>query len=218
MNEIVVRPLRFSADVPAMRAFLETLGLRSRIESERGGWVDMVAGRGMVALHDAASSSTGAKARDTRLSFEADEIDELKSRLEAAGYQEVAIWDEAYGRVLSVLGPDDTTLWIDERSKDLYGYKLDDAHPDTRWSVTPRLAVQDQAAWQRFLQTLGGDNAELVRYDPPAAEIEVRLELSTSEPLDEVVRRLVATGYEPTEATDGLSVVDPDGLIVRVHG
>ena len=66
MNEIVVRPLRFSADVPAMRAFLETLGLRSRIESERGGWVDMVAGRGMVALHDAASSSTGAKARDTR--------------------------------------------------------------------------------------------------------------------------------------------------------
>ena len=110
MNEIVVRPLRFSTDVPAMRAFLETLGLRSRIESERGGWVDMVAGRGMVALHDAASSSTGAKARDTRLSFEADEIDELKSRLEAAGYQEVAIWDEAYGRVLSVLGPDDTTL------------------------------------------------------------------------------------------------------------
>jgi hypothetical protein len=46
MNEVVIRPLRFSDDVPAMRAFLETLGLRSRIESERGGWVDMVAGRG----------------------------------------------------------------------------------------------------------------------------------------------------------------------------
>src|SRR5215207_3284127 len=150
MNETFVRPLRFSADVPAMRAFLETLGLRSRIESERGGWVDMVAGHGMVALHDAAASSTGAKAGDTRLSFEADDIEELKVRLEAVGYQEVTIWDEAYGRVLSVLGPDNTTLWIDERSKDLYGYKLRDAHPDARWSVTPYLAVQDQEGWQLF--------------------------------------------------------------------
>lgn len=35
-NGIVVRPLRFSADVEAMRRFLELLGLRSRIESERG--------------------------------------------------------------------------------------------------------------------------------------------------------------------------------------
>jgi hypothetical protein len=91
MSEVVVRPLRFTDNVQAMRAFLETLGLRSRIEAERGGWVDMVAGRGMVALHDAASSSTGAKAGDTSLSFEADDIDELKQRLEAAGYQEVAV-------------------------------------------------------------------------------------------------------------------------------
>jgi hypothetical protein len=70
MSEIVVRPLRFTDNVQAMRAFLGTLGLRSRIEAERGGWVDMVAGRGMVALH-AAASSTGAKAGDTSLSFEA---------------------------------------------------------------------------------------------------------------------------------------------------
>ena len=48
MNDVVIRPLRFTADVGAMRAFLEALGLRSRIESERGGWVDMLTGRGMV--------------------------------------------------------------------------------------------------------------------------------------------------------------------------
>jgi uncharacterized glyoxalase superfamily protein PhnB len=218
MSEVVVRPLRFTDNVQAMRAFLETLGLRSRIEAERGGWVDMVAGRGMVALHDAASSSTGAKAGDTSLSFEADDIDELKQRLEAAGYQEVAVWDEAYGRVLSVLGPDNSTHWVDERSKDLYGYKQHDAHPDRRCSVTPYVAVADQAAWLRFLEVLGGDNADLVRFGPPAAELEVRLEFSTTESLDEAVRRLVATGYQPEESADGLSVVDPDGLVVRVHG
>ena len=58
MNDVQIRPLRFTADVEAMRAFLETLGLRSRIESERGGWVDMLTGRGMVALHDAAKTFT----------------------------------------------------------------------------------------------------------------------------------------------------------------
>jgi hypothetical protein len=121
MNEVVIRPLRFTAHVGAMRAFLETLGLRSRIESERGGWVDMVTGRGMVALHDAASSSTGGRPGQTSLSFEADDIDELKNRLEKAGYADTAVWDEAYGRVLSVTGPDGVQIWIDERSEDLYG-------------------------------------------------------------------------------------------------
>ncbi len=82
MNDVVIRPLRFTDDVQAMRAFLETLGLRSRIESERGLWVDMVAGRGMVALHDAASNTSGAGPGETRLAFEADDIDELKDRLD----------------------------------------------------------------------------------------------------------------------------------------
>lgn len=36
-NQVVLRPLRFTTDVPAMRRFLETLGLKSRVESEHGG-------------------------------------------------------------------------------------------------------------------------------------------------------------------------------------
>lgn len=218
MNQIVIRPLRFTADVPKMRAFLETLGLRSRIESERGAWIDMVAGRGMFALHDAANSSTGGQPGDTRLAFEADDIDELKDRLELAGYRDAAVFDEAFGRVLSVTGPEDNKIWIDERSKDLYGYKLHDANPDSRWSVTPLLRVSDQAAWQRLLETLGGDSVELVRFGPPAEELEVRLELSTTESLAEVAQRLHATGYESVEIPDGLSVVDPDGQVVQMRG
>jgi len=123
-NQVVLRPLRFTADVPAMRRFLETLGLKSRVESEHGGWVDMVAGRGMVALHDSASSATGAKSGETGLSFEADDIEELKERLQAAGYQDATVWDEAYGRVLSVTAPVDAVIWVDQRNDDLYGYKL----------------------------------------------------------------------------------------------
>jgi hypothetical protein len=217
MNEVVIRPLRFTADVPAMRAFLETLGLRSRIESERGGWVDMVAGRGMVALHDSATSSTGGRAGETSLAFEADDVDDLRARLDAAGYQDATVFDEAFGRVLSMVGPENTPIWIDERSKDLYGYKLNDAQPDQRWSVKPQLSVENQAAWLRFLEFLGGDSAELVRFGPPAAELEVRLEFGTAERLADVARRLTAAGHPSRQAEGMLTVTDPDGQTVRVH-
>ncbi|MDX6281023.1 MAG: hypothetical protein QOH03_2094, partial [Kribbellaceae bacterium] len=194
------------------------------IESERGGWVDMVGGWGMVALHDSAASAMGAESGETTLSFEADDIDELKDRLEAAGFEEVSIFDEAFGRVLTAKGPDGVGLWIDERHKDLYGYKLHDAHPDTRWSVTPVLAVSDQAGWERLMDTLGGDNPELARFRAGGADVriaggpEVQLELTTTESLDAVAERLAATGYRTEKADGGLSVVDPDGQIVRVRG
>jgi hypothetical protein len=223
MNDILIRPLRFTAEVPAMRAFLETLGLRSRIESERGGWVDMVGGWGMVALHDSAASAMGAESGETTLSFEADDIDELRDRLIAAGYEDATIWDEAYGRVLSVTPANDVQIWFDERAKDLYGYKLHDAHPDARWSVKPRLSGADEAAWDRFLAVLGGGQS--VYYGSPTEPFAVRLELTTTEDLAAVAGRLAASGYQAkldpdgtTVDPEGIVIVDPDGQTVVVHG
>ncbi|HWD82524.1 MAG TPA: VOC family protein [Kribbella sp.] len=210
MSSVVIRPLRFTDDVDAMRGFLEALGLRSRIESERGGWVDMVTGNGMVALHEAADSSTGGKAGQTSLSFEADRIDELVEPLERAGFGDATIFDEAYGRVLSVTAPDGVEIWVDERAEDLYGYKLHTANPDERWSVTPFLTGADEPAWQRFLTALGV--APTVRFGP-GAEFAVRLDLTTTEDLDEVQNRVHGTR---TDA--GLEITDPDGQPVVVHG
>lgn len=210
-NIAVIRPLRFTSDVAAMRAFLETLGLRSRIESERGGWVDMLTGSGMVALHDAASSSTGGRPGQTTLSFEADRIDELKDRLEQVGFVDATVFDEAYGRVLSVTAPDGVVIWVDERSDDLYGYQLHDAHPDARWSVTPYLTGAEEPSWRRFLDGIGAGRA--VRFGPSEGEFAVRLELTTTEDLADVQAR---AGGTRTEA--GLEIVDPDGQLVVVRG
>lgn len=210
MNSTVIRPLRFTKDVAAMRAFLETLGLRSRIESERGGWVDMLTGSGMVALHDAASSSTGGRPGQTTLSFEADAIDELEDRLEQTGFVDATVFDEAYGRVLSVTAPDGVVIWVDERSDDLYGYKVHDAHPDARWSVTPYLTGAEESSWRRFLDGLGV--GQPVRFGVPEGEFTVRLELTTTEDLADVQAR---AGGTRTEA--GLELVDPDGQLVVVR-
>ena len=214
MNDVVIRPLRFSADVKAMQTFLETLGLQARIESERGGWAVLLAGRGAVSLHDAASSDTRSPSGHTSLTFEAEDIDDLKDRLEGAGYDDATIWDEAFGRVLSATASDGTKLWIDERSKDMYGYKVHETRPDDRWSVTPGLLGVDQAAWERILDVLGTDQRV---YYGPGAEYGVRLELTTTEDLGDVQQRLVAAGYESTRTDAGLEIVDPDGQTVVVH-
>ncbi len=211
LENAVIRPLRFTADVEAMRAFLETLGLRSRIESERGGWVDMLTGRGMVALHDAASSSTGGRPGQTTLSFEADKLDELKERLEQVGFVDATVFDEAYGRVLSVSGPEGVVIWVDERTDDLYGYKLHDASPDDRWSVTPYLTGADEAPWRRFLGALGVQAT--VHFGPADGDFAVRLDLTTTEDLDDVQAR--AGG---SRTGSGLEIQDPDGQLVVVRG
>ncbi|GAA1513755.1 VOC family protein [Kribbella lupini] len=214
MNDVVIRPLRFTADVQAMRQFLETLGLAPRVEGEQGSWVDMVAGDGMVALHDAASSSTGGKHGDTRLSFEAEDIDRLRDRLVAAGHEDATTWDEAYGRVLSVTAPGGLVIWIDERSEDLYGYKLHRTPPDPRLTVAPHLsgATPD---WTPFLEFLGV--RQPVALDQ-AGDFAVRLDFRTTETLTGVAARLQAAGYSAELDGTTIHITDPDGQPVRVHG
>ncbi|WP_433168429.1 VOC family protein [Kribbella sp. CA-247076] len=213
MSGVVIRPLRFAANVKAMQAFLEELGLRARIESERGGWAVLSAGRGAVSLHDAATSDNGSPAGHTTLTFEAADVDALKVTLENAGYDDATIFDEAFGRVLSAAGPDGTKLWIDERNPDLYGYKVHETRPDERWSVTPCLLGADQAAWERLLDVLGTDQRVHFGAGP---EFAIRLELTTTEDLADVERRLA--DYRVSRVGNRLEIVDPDGQTVVVHG
>ena len=134
-----------------MQAFLEVVGLRPRIEAQRGGWVDLTADSGMVALHDAASSVMRAKPGQTCLSFEVNDLDKLAERLRDADVPDVTIHDEAYGRVLSCTDPLGDQIWIDGRTEDLYGYR---AHPESRpeagLSVVPVRFTDPQGAVRRL--------------------------------------------------------------------
>lgn len=206
MTDVELRPLRFTDKLPEMRAFLEKLGLRTRIESERGGWVDLVAGAGMVALHDAAISDTGGRPGETRLSFEAGDLTVLAERLEQAGFADAAVWDEAYGRVLSVDVAGER-IWVDERATDLYGYRSHDPAPGGSLAVTPVLVVPDETPWRAFLEAIGGTSPQLVTFEP--GEFEVRLGFRG--PLDAIGQRL-GGGF----ADGAIQLTDPDGRPVEV--
>jgi hypothetical protein len=224
ITDCIVRPLRFTDDIDAMRGFLELLGMAPRVESTRGGWLDLVAGAGVVALH-AAGSTMGAVAGDTSLSFEGADLEALAGRLADAGWDDAAIWDETYGRVLSVTDPGGVSLWVDGYNDDDYGFRVHDPERDGRWTVMPVRSTASVGEYARFLGSFGlpdaggpaptlGGHVGLVRLESgPEA---VRLGFATEEPLDEVADRLRAAGHDPVVEGQRLTVVDPDGQQVVV--
>jgi hypothetical protein len=156
MSDLVVRPVRFTDNVEHMRRFLEALGLRPRVEAAGGGWVDLVAGAGMVALHSAKDSERQAPSGLTSLSFEAVDIDVLANRLESAGVADVVVYDEAYGRVLTCRDPLGDQIAVDERSADPYGYRV---HEPTGvrpgWRVMPIRFADPLGPYGGFLSAFG---------------------------------------------------------------
>ena len=224
MGTIVVRPVRFTNDVARMQAFLEAVGLRPRIEARGGGWVDLIADSGMVALHDAATSAIGAKPGQTCLSFEANDLDQLADQLRDAGVPDVTVHDEAYGRVLSCTDPLGDQIWVDGRTDDLYGYRTHpESRPEAGLSVVPVRFTDPQGPYADWLIALGltriGESNEsyvmfdagdgkhgyvglhhVYTQDPADLPIvegrgSAHLTFATHEPLDAVAARLVEAGH-----------------------
>ncbi|MEO6509797.1 MAG: VOC family protein [Nocardioides sp.] len=151
----VVRPVRFTDDIPAMQAFLEGLGLQRRISSNRPGWVDLAGARGLVALHSARDSTIGARHGETRLSFELADADATTQSLREAGF-DASVIDESWGRTLELTDPDGRTMLCDERSDDLYGYtahRVDATRPGP--VVVPICHTGDTEAYGAMLWALG---------------------------------------------------------------
>ena len=247
MSGIVVQPIRFTDDVKAMQAFLEALGLRPRIEAKAGGWVEMAAGGGIVALHSAATSATGARHGETHLSFEVDDVDALAHQLKASGVDDVTVYDEAYGRALDCRDPLGDVITVNWRSDDLYGFRpVGDGRPDSRLRVVPVRFADPRGPIGGWLQAMGlqpvgepndfyvmygaggGDRGyvgvhhvytdDLPIVPGPGA---VHLTFQTAEPLEDVAQRLAESGFEASLTREDfgafLTVIDPDGQQVQVH-
>jgi catechol 2,3-dioxygenase-like lactoylglutathione lyase family enzyme len=245
MSGLVVRPVRFTDNVEEMRHFLEVLGLRPRIESNSGGWVDLLAASGMVALHSAKDSLRGSPSGVTALSFEASDIDALADRLRAAAVRDVTVYDEAYGRVLVCTDPFGDQIAVDERADDLYGYRRHDAQQPASSLVAVVVRFCDlDGPYATFLTALGlhvrGATDYVAAYEPDPAGGQVllhppaegmppfaeepgaaRLSFETGEPMEVIGERLSEAGFPVTLCDQSfgrtLEVMDADGLAIEVH-
>lgn len=118
-----VAPLWVTARVPQAAASLRALGLRDRIASDSGVWVDLAApAGGVAAVHE------GPALPRAEVAFEHPDLDRLAARCAAAGLTADLV-DESYGRSLRLARPDadeagrpGDQVWVNETQTDLYGY------------------------------------------------------------------------------------------------
>lgn len=119
-GDVVVLPIWYRRSQGAGRALLKALGLRPRLSSDSGHWLDFAAdGGGRAALHEGDSPAI-------ELSLEVADPDALAATLLERG-RPAAVVDEAYNRTLLVATPDRGDLWVNGPIDDLYGYRRLDA-------------------------------------------------------------------------------------------
>lgn len=150
----VLCPYRFSADVPAMGRFLETVGLHKIVSTPDDGFGIFAGRSGRVAVHGIDETATGAGSGETQLSFETPDASTAEGHLSAVGLDAV-VWDEAYGRHAGVRHPGGGGgIWINEEMTDFHGYRT---HPRQESSVDV-VAVHfsdDFAADREFFAAFG---------------------------------------------------------------
>ncbi|MEE1621848.1 VOC family protein [Zafaria sp. Z1313] len=120
-----VLQLWVTPDTAGATTALQSIGARLEVVSETGGWAQLRARNGgLAAVH------TGVDPR-IDLSFEYDgDAGLLLARLLGAGL-DAHLVDESYGRTVKVADPDGgEDLWITEKQRDLYGYRLVDVPTD----------------------------------------------------------------------------------------
>jgi catechol 2,3-dioxygenase-like lactoylglutathione lyase family enzyme len=111
-----VLPIRYCADVAESTRFYRALGLELGSATRPGGWVELPAAAGILALHRVSGHAGGCE-----LAFEADEpLEAVASRLTAAGYAPEPILDESFGRSLRVPDPDGVFVQVNESDRTLY--------------------------------------------------------------------------------------------------
>lgn len=227
-----VFPLRFTDDVPAMIAFLRTLGLERLVTAGDDAFGDLAAGAGRVMLHSVAGAASGARPGDTDLCLAVPDADAAAAHLEEAGV-EVSVWDESFGRQGRIDGPAGEGISLNEDQQDLYGYQGHDASgADARLAVVAVLASEDPERDAAHLGHLGlapvgpaapgwqelrgpGRAGSIGLHAPlPGAPrtratsseygdaLQVRLGFSTTEDLRSLADRLTAAGHEARVVED----------------
>lgn len=113
-----VLPIRYSADVEASVRFYRALGLDLGAASRPGGWVELPAPAGVLAVHAAPDDAAVGRCE---LAFQADEpLEDVAKRLRDNGFEPEPILDENFGRALRVKDPDGVVVQINEHDPTLY--------------------------------------------------------------------------------------------------
>ncbi|WP_410667621.1 VOC family protein [Amycolatopsis sp. cmx-4-68] len=112
-----VLPIRYTSDVAAVTRFYQVLGLQPGPVSRPGGWLELPAEGGTLAIHRADGDDVGR----CELAFEAGEpLEDVAARLRTAGFEPGPVLDEGFGQSMRVRDPDGVWVQINLYDRELY--------------------------------------------------------------------------------------------------
>jgi catechol 2,3-dioxygenase-like lactoylglutathione lyase family enzyme len=110
-----VMPIRYVRDLAAATRFYAALGLSVDARQRSGVWMELAAGGGVLALHEADHGEPAVE-----LAFVTEEpLEKVRARLAGAGF-EAEVVDEAFGRSLRTTDPEGLRLQVNEHDPELY--------------------------------------------------------------------------------------------------
>lgn len=246
-----VFPLRFTRDPQALIAFLRTLGMAPAITAGDDGFGDLVAGAGRVMVHSVRGAESGAAHGDTDLCLAVPDAEQAARDLAEAeiggtvwdeSYGKQGRIDGPAGEGVS-LNEHQSDLYgyqghdpsgADPRLSVTAVVMSDDFDRDAAWFARLGFTAEgtDGAEWRELRGRGRTGTVGLHRPVPdsrrtrPTGEefgdcLQVRIGFSTTEPLEELARRLEEAGHPARLARqDGVRsvhVTDPDGLPMEIH-
>lgn len=244
--KLVIRPIRYTSDVEAVRTWAGRLGMAPLLESP--GWYVFGADRGRLAIHEVPAGD--ALDGSTTLAFETDDLDALEQRWQQAGLVTRRIDDYGipllfaetpFGGEIAAgeLSPDDGAA----RESDLVLMPMlvaDDvpAAADwfASWGLRRRISSEGGGWTDMEVEGEGGilaihGRGDLSSTPPPEAPAdassgvrELAVSLNFEHPdVDDLCERLLAAGLDDARVHDEaynrtLIVTSPDGDQVWVNG
>ena len=101
--------------------FYRALGFAVEVRSRTGDWIEFVGAPAVIAIHTLPSRDSSGMPGGTELAFEAEEpLEDVKARLDRAGFPGAAIVDESHGRSLQIFDPEGSFVQINEFDRELY--------------------------------------------------------------------------------------------------
>lgn len=190
--------------------------------------------RGRVHLHHADEVAT-------QLNLRCDSISDVEAELAQAGI-EARTWDESFGQLMQVPGPDGSWADVAEAQQALYGYEQLDAAGATGdvaacwhtadmaadvaafapYGFSPEGPVDEWWTSLRPAEDAGAIGLHKADGHAPSSQTgSCELTLTVDEDLDTLQARLEADGWATTRFSDEfisyVGVTDPDGVELQVH-
>lgn len=233
---LTVATIRYTDNLPAMREFLELLGLSPAVVSP--GWIDLHAGAGRVWLHAASNADSPSAPGQTNLCFESTDLRGLAEQL---GTTYV---DETFGASLMLTDPLGDDVQINSVHTDTYRYQTHQPQPDPATSVVAVRFTDPAGPYGQFLESLGlrrsngaaGEGYAEFSAGTGSVGLHVTdgrtltgnsaafgsLSLTTTRELDVVAKALQDHGHTDARVVEGdtlrsIHVTDPDGQLIEIH-